>query len=289
MFNEQIDIILINYNNYVDTIDCIKSLDGVVYPHKRIIIVDNNSTNESVRELQKAVNGRKDIVLIALDKNLGFAGGNNIGIKRALENGVENILLLNNDTEVEPDFLQKLTKDWNKESVRTPRINYFYDKKTVWYAAGNFNTNKCKVENGEPDHNARVSFASGCCMLFSKKIIDRIGLMREDYFMYCEDVEYSLRMTKFGVPIEYIADSVIYHKVGKSSGGVKSKASIYYNNRNRFYLIKEYRLGTIAVLYTFVTRMLRLIRAAILHNNDAVIIRAYADYRHGIKGKCPNF
>ncbi len=103
--------------------------------------------------------------------------------------------------------------------------------------------------------------------------------------MYYEDVEYSLRAVSKGIHIVYIPSSVIYHKVGKSSGGETSAFSIYYTNRNRFYLIQEYHLGIVCIVYTFCTRMLRVLTAGIRKSNDRIIIEAYRDFRNHKKGR----
>lgn len=102
--NKQTHIILVNYNGYKDTIECIKSLKNLKYNNYKIIIVDNASSDNSINELNQYVS--KNIILLKSDKNIGFSGGNNIGIRYAIDNGAEYIMLLNNDTEVEPNFLE---------------------------------------------------------------------------------------------------------------------------------------------------------------------------------------
>lgn len=285
MGNRKVFIILINYNSYAYTRDCLQSLLRLEYDPYEIIVVDHASVDGSLCRLKSDFKNERRIAFLQAGGNLGFAGGNNLGIRYALEQGGELFLLLNNDTETEPDFLSQLMKTYRDDCIYTPKICYDSDREKIWYAAGEFDRNRCVVKNGRPDKRAQVSFASGCCMLFSKEVIDRIGLMREDYFMYYEDAEYSLRAAKEGIRIIYIPDSVVYHKVGKSSGGEKSRFSVYYTNRNRFYLIREYRLGFRCILYTFCTRLLRVLTAGIRKNNDGVILRAYWDFCTHRKGR----
>lgn len=198
-------------------------------------------------------------------------------------------MLLNNDTEVTEDFLSNLLYNWDGKTVRAPRINYFDDKISVWYAAGNFNKLKGIVKNGYPDKNSFVNFASGCCMLLPKEVFEKVGFLDEIFFMYYEDADYCLRIIKAGIKIEYIANAVIYHKCGKSSGGEKSILSIYYCNRNRFYIIKKYKLGLICILYTFLTRIARLVAVPFTKNNDIAILDAWKDFKKGAMGKTSKY
>lgn len=281
----KIDIIIVNYNNFHDTIECLKSLENNEYKDYRVIIVDNASQNESVEKLEQYIYGKDNMTVIALEENIGFAGGNNVAIGKSIEDKIDAVLLLNNDTEVEPDFLVKLVEGWNANTLRAPLIYNFYNKKEVWYAAGKFNKKKCIAENGNYKEYSKVSFISGCCALIPINVIKNIGLLKEEYFMYCEDAEYSLRCEKYGIEMEYIPDSIIYHKDGGSSGGDRSKLSIYYNNRNRFYLLDEYKLGKFAYAYTYITRMCRLLVSLFVKSNDRVIKDAYKDYKKGVRGK----
>ena len=282
-------IILINYNNYLDTIACVDSLNNSSYSDFRIIIFDNHSENASYEKLLAKYSGEANIEILEADSNLGFAGGNNYAIRRSLHYGAEAVLLLNNDTEVEKDFLKNILRDWDFQSVRTPRINYFNDGNSVWYAAGNFNARKGIVENGDPLENSYVNFASGCCMLLPRKIFSEVGYLDESFFMYYEDVDYSLRLINAGFLIEYISDAIVYHKVGRSSGGKSSRMSIYYNNRNRFYIIKKYRLGLMCILYTVLTRIFRLFAAIFAKNYDMIILDAWRDFMKGVTGKSSKY
>ena len=284
MEEEKVYIIIVNYNSAEYTNQCLQSLEQNTYKNYDVIVVDNASTDNSYHILKEQFSNHKNITVLHSNINLGFAGGNNYGIRFALDQGGTIFLLLNNDTEVEPNFLSILMQEYYQKSILTPRINYYDDPQTAWYAAGYLDRKRCIARNGNPSVKCTVSFASGCCMLFSKQIINTIGFMDETFFMYYEDADYSLKAIEAGIDIIYIPTSVIYHKVGKSSGGKESKLSIYYNNRNRFYLIKEYEFGFYCRLYTAITRTCRYITARLRKSNDSVIYEAYKDFRHGIKG-----
>lgn len=285
MVEKRIDIIIVNYNGFSYTKDCINSLLSINYSNYRIIIVDNCSTDKSYPLLVSAFRECENIDIIRTPDNLGFAGGNNFGIEYAISKGAEYFLLLNNDTVVDTQFLNKMASRIEKNTIVSPIIYYYDYPSDIWYGAGKFNKIKCISENGDYTKEGFVNFATGCCVLIPKSVIDKVGLMAEEYFMYYEDVEYSLRAISKGIRILYTPEAKIYHKVGKSSGGESSKFSIYYNNRNRFYLIKTHKFGFFCCIYTFVTRIIRILLSIIKNNNDYIILRAYADYRQGKMGK----
>lgn len=285
MVEKRIDIIIVNYNGFLYTQECVNSLFKINYSNYKIVIVDNCSTDNSYTLLMSTYGGCDNINIIRTPDNIGFAGGNNFGIKYAISKGAEFFLLLNNDTEVDPEFLNKMVSHIDDHTIISPIIYYYDYPSDVWYGAGNFNRIKCISENGDYTKKSFVNFATGCCELIPKSVIDKVGLMAEEYFMYYEDADYSLRAISNGIKILYTPEAKIYHKVGKSSGGELSKFSIYYNNRNRFYLIKTHKFGFLCCVYTFVTRIIRFLLSIVINNNDYIILRAYKDYKKGKMGK----
>ncbi len=283
----RVTIILVNYNGGRITRECVDSLKRMRNQDYDVLIVDNCSTDDSPDELKRAYAEDPQISVIATEENRGFAGGNNFGIRAAIENGAEWILLLNNDTEVEEDFLDRMVRDIDRDTIYAPRINLFSDRTTPWYAAGQIDFNTGIVKNGDPEKGGEVTFASGCCMLFSSDVFRKIGEMDEGYFMYYEDVDYCLRARAAGIRIIYRPEAVIYHKVGGTTGGEQSKLSIYYNNRNRFWIIRKYRelFTARCIFYTAGTRMLRCCCGVIKNGNDKIILRAWKDFRAGIRGQ----
>ena len=279
--------ILVNYNGWEVTRECVASLKRMKNQDYFVVIVDNDSSDGSFAELEKAYASDSQVMVVSAGANLGFAGGTNLGIRAALEQSAGWILLLNNDTEASENFLGRMLEGADRESIFAPRINYFSERETPWYAAGQIDFNTGTVKNGDPETGKEVSFASGCCMLFSPEVFEKIGEFDEEYFMYYEDVDFCLRARSAGIRIVYLPDAVVYHKVGSTSGGEQSKLSIYYNNRNRFFLIRKYRkLFTLrCVLYTACTRVMRFCAGVVRKGNDRVIADAYRDYRKGITGR----
>lgn len=259
-------IILVNYNGVCDTIECIRSLLCVSGIEYEIIVVDNGSTDDSIVALKKE-QLQSRFTLLEVSENKGFSAGNNIGIKYAQEKNAEYYLLLNNDTIVKPDFLQYLLAGFelqNNCGVTTGRIFYYSMQDTIWYAGGSLSpkTGRCvHFEFGQKDENLdvfpkNVSFASGCCMCLSKKIVESVGFLNEDFFLYEEDSEYCYRIIKAGFSIVYMPTSIIYHKVS-SSTGQDSPMSQYYMIRNKYNFIRENFKGFFKVCaYIYCTEQL---------------------------------
>ena len=242
-------IILVNYNGYDDTRECIESLKQLNNKNNKIIVVDNCSTDNSLAQL-KELQKSNDFILIASECNNGFSAGNNKGINYAFEMGMDYFWLLNNDTIVEPDSLDKLLLGFNESSkcgCCISKILYENDRNTIWYAGGAINKYTARVEHfcyGKSDENYKesginkITFATGCCMLLSRTTIEQIGLLSEDYFLYEEDTEYCCRMIESDIEILYIPEARIYHKVS-ASVGIASPMAQYYLVRNKYYLIKS--------------------------------------------------
>ena len=245
-----IAIILVNYNGAADTIDCLRSLSKITKFNEPIlkIVVDNKSTDQSVSQLA-SLQEELEFVLLCAKENKGFSAGNNLGIKYAIEKGADFFLLLNNDTVVDPNFLISLKRAFSFSKncgASTGKILYYSEPTKIWYAGGSLNnisgkTVHCHFDDfdSQSDEKAScVSFASGCCMLLSKDLINHIGLLNEKYFLYEEDVDFCYRITSSGYEIVYDPTAIIYHKVSSSTGR-NSVMSQYYLVRNKFIFLKD--------------------------------------------------
>jgi GT2 family glycosyltransferase len=256
---KKVHIILLNWNNEEDTLECIESLEKINYDNYKIIIVDNGSKIESVLKIEKKY---PEMKIIKNKENLGFAGGNNIGIKYAIENGADYVLLLNNDTTVEKDFLEKLVEagELNKKSgLLGLKINYYSEQNRIWFAGGKVNWIKNKgthigldeFDNSQFKKTKEVDYLTGCCLLIKREVVEKIGVLEEDYFLYYEDTDFCLRAKNAGYKIIYIPKAKIYHKVSRSTKP-GSSSYIYYHTRNGLVMAK--RTGTILnkiILYLF--------------------------------------
>lgn len=258
-------IILVNWNGFGFTAACLDSLRKVDYPDLRVILVDNASQNQEGERLKKAF---PEIDLIENSENLGFAGGNNLGIRKALEEGFSYVMLLNNDTIVEPDFLGQMIRMFSQNSrlgVIQPLICFLHDRTTIWSAGGRWNAflgraitlgDRKSVDNFTvTDRN--LDWATGCCMLITREALLKTGLLNESYFAYFEDVEWSLRFREKGFEIALAAAAKIYHEAGasskkKHSEGTLSPKVFYYHVRNQFFLLRSQVHGfAIPIAWTY--------------------------------------
>lgn len=290
---KRVSIILVNYNGFEDTVGCVESLLQIDYSNFEIVIVDNGSSDD-YRKLREEYNSSNVIVLDS-GKNLGFSGGNNIGIRYAIERGTDYILLLNNDTIVEPDFLAHMVfaaNEHNDGYVITNKMMYAFEKGKIWCAGGNFDPKTSRTsayginetDRDEYNHRREINFASGCCMLIPSKVLYAVGLMKEDYFLYCEDTDYCLRIQKAGFGILYEPKSKIYHKVNASTNKIAG-IQTYYLVRNKLYIIKyyiQYRYKLRAYLYVAAETIKRIISR---EYNFFAAINGVKDFILGIKGK----
>lgn len=239
-------IIILNWNGADDTIACLQSLskaegEFVVY------VVDNGSSDDSLTRIQAWIDIHEEVSvqLVPLDKNYGFARGNNKGLEVARKSNPESYLLLNNDTEVCSDFLVRLdsfSKKYPKYRVLTPKINFFYDKQRIWNCGGKLSFGFRKYYYaGESESAVReteyipISFITGCSLFFYPELLDEKGhLLTERFFFGEEDFEFSLRMKALGVSMACVLDSLIFHKVSASGNKMNSFGKLYMHYLNRF-------------------------------------------------------
>lgn len=244
----KVSIVLLNYCNYIYTINCLDSLSGLQYDNYNIIVVDNNSPDESYRKLKELENEKIQVILSEI--NGGFAHGNNIAIDIALQNNSDYVLLLNNDTLVDPSFLNKMLEATCEEDgvgIVTSRIMYYPETDKIWYAGGCVDWNNLRAKHfsinekyDEKEDIKRTNFASGCCMLIPCDVIRNVGKLPEEYFMYYEDLDFCVNVLEHGYEIRYVPEAVIYHCVSASGGGEDSPFVIEWVQRSRRLFLNKY-------------------------------------------------
>ena len=264
LFSPNVFIILVNWNNYVDTIDCLSSLTLIDYEDYCVIVIDNSSTNGSVREIKRWLGqnaipyrsapvelsneptmGRKSVLIVESKENTGFAGGNNIGIEIAKEQGADYILLLNNDTIVTKTFLTEMLRTFAIEKdigIVSGKI-YFHDNPSrIWYCGGriDFVRGAAYHDDVERDGTFETGFITGCLMLIKKDVIEKVGLLDKSYFLNVEDWDYSYKTRKAGFRLYVNANAIIYHKTSSAIGGLYSLRNQYYFHRNRLFFFKRH-------------------------------------------------
>ena len=254
--NPLVTIILLNYNGIEDTMECLDSLCDVTYDNYNIIIIDNGSENNETRKIQEAYPAAN---VIANDKNLGFTGGNNIGMRLAIENGADFVLLLNNDTLVDKKFLSEMidvAEKYPKAGIFTPKI-YNYGTNIIqsigqhFYSSWGFTKHRFgrRLDTGAYDTIATCNFITGTAMLIRKSVIEKIGVLDENYFFYNEDVDYSINAIRNGYDLLCVPKSKVWHKTTRS---VTTLTKMYFKLRNMIYLMRKFNLTSFTFLIGFV-------------------------------------
>lgn len=253
MKNPKVSIVILNWNQKEDTIECLNSLKGLRYSNYEIVLVDNGSNDGSQKEIIKLF---PDVQLIKNPTNLGFTGGCNIGMKHALKNGSDYVFLLNNDTKVDKYVLQYLVNESeeNKEvGIAGPAV-YSYYKPNHLLSVGYHIlikkgetipiTNKTEINNPK-----EVDYIQGSALLIKRKVLTKVGLFYEPYFIYFEDVEMCLKAKKASYKVICVPTAKIWHKCSKSFGPMSPKA-FYYYSRNRITFVM--RNGNFADKLSFI-------------------------------------
>lgn len=337
MYLPKVSIIILNWNGWKDTIECLESLYQINYPKYEIILVDNNSSDNSIKQIKSWAEGKivvdspfylynnknkpikvyehkkqkcnndiymtknkivdkvlsnRKLFIIRNDKNLGFAAGNNIALKQILKsNNSSYVLLLNNDTVVDKNFLIELVKIGkiknNIGAVGSINYNYFEPDKVdcsnariLWFLAQTYHGQKIKQEK-----YSKTQYVVGSCILLKTVALKTIGLFNEKYFCYSEDVDLCLRLQENKFISVYSNYSKIYHKISSSSKKIPGD-TIYYKIRNLLWVIKTHNpfykyLLTVTALVIY-KQPLYLIRFLIGKYNFQIVINFYRGIYDGV-------
>lgn len=243
-------LVIVNWNNFPDTRICLQSIFAADKRglSLRIFVVDNGSIDDSPVSLEKEFGNQ--IEILRSTQNLGFAGGNNLGIRKALASSHDLILLLNNDTLVAPEFFQRLTEACAARpqvGIFGGKIFYHSSPNRLWYGGGEVQKILARArhfgfrENDGPVYQTarRVTFVTGCLMLIRRSVFERVGFFQEDLFLYFEDAEFCLRARRHGVEMRFLPEAVIWHKVGAGEGGDYASLYYYYQTRNRYIVMRK--------------------------------------------------
>jgi GT2 family glycosyltransferase len=233
-----VTVILVNWNGREVTLDCLASLLRATYPALRVLLVDNASTDGSVQEVRSRY---PEVEVLVMAANLRFAGGNNAGMRHALESSAEYLVLLNNDTVVDPGFLEPLVARMAADpgtGMVAPKIFYHATPEVIWFAGGAISmwTGTMRhigireVDRGQHDRPGDIEYATGCCVMVRSSVVRRVGMLDESFFIYGEDADWSMRVRQAGYRILYEPASKVWHKISVSSGGHLSAFKL----RNKF-------------------------------------------------------
>lgn len=296
----KVAIIILNFNGIKNTLECLKSLtsvdkDGFIV---KIIVVDNASIDNSVQTINEKY---PDVETITNPENYGFAKGNNIGIKKALEGEADFIFILNNDTILDKNCVKKLisASSQNPEySIFAPKIyfekGYEFHKdrykesekgNVIWYAGGSIDWDNLYghhigvdlVDDGKFNEFTQTEFATGAAMFLKSDVIRKTGYLNEDYYLYYEDTDFCMRAIKLGYKILFSPDAIVWHK---NAGSSKSGSSLqdYYITRNR--LIFGFKYASFRTKIALAKQAIKILMSSNPDQKEAVL-----DFIRGRRGQ----
>jgi len=339
MDNQKVSIIIVNWNGWKDTLECLESVYQINYPNYNIILVDNNSKDKSITKIKDYAAGKitvksrfnptskkepiaiiehtrkkslevhkkqfkqlknSELTIIKNETNYGFAEGNNVGIRYALKNfNPDYILLLNNDTIVDKDFLRELVETGESDNnigIVGPKIYYYNDPQTIWCIGGKISwkfargvhigTNE--LDKGQYEEKREFDYVSGSAFLIKTEVLKKTGLMDENFFLYFEETDLALRASKIGYKSVYSPKAKIWHKVSKSGGGLSKPIGLYYITRNRWIFMKKWakkRDYVFFIIYQIIGTVVFPVVLSIYYSNWELFGAYYKGLIQGLKNE----
>lgn len=298
-------IIVINWNAYEASSCCLDSLAGLTYSNYEILLVDNGSSDNSADLLRLKY---PSVDVLKLKSNLGFAAGCNAAFKHVADNDIKYFLLLNNDAEVDLRILDNLVSvadEYPSAGMFGAKIYYRNDPLRIWRARTIWDVKEfyfhhlgmdCIDDKGEFEEVSSIDYVNGCALFVRREVVESIGLMSEDFFMYYEEIEWSYKAKEYGYELLFVPGAKVWHRVAYSSGGEGSVGWIYLNARNE--CIWANRTRSINKVEFYKKKLLRLFSLFCLgttgsylkkhsFSNILVIICGILDAFLGAKGPCP--
>jgi GT2 family glycosyltransferase len=290
--------IVLSWNGRDDTLACVESLERSTWPRATTIVVDNASSDDTVGAVRSRF---PHVELIETGSNLGFAEGNNVGLRAALALGADYVLLLNNDTVVDPEMIAELVAEAERRpdaGAVCPMIYYLEPRDRIWYAGARFDarrghngrhTGYGERDTGQYDSVREIGRGTGAAMLVRCAALEQVGFLDGALFLQVEDVEWSLRMRVAGWRVYFVPAGKVWHRVSPATGGEHSPVTAYYEMRNTLTVCDRYAplRGPAALrrrAEIFVVQMVHARRARRPLANVRAVAEGWRDYRAGRLG-----
>jgi hypothetical protein len=265
MMSPRVAVVVLNWNGLADTLECLASLECLDYPAYEVVMVDNGSTDGSAPVIRERFPA---MTMLENGENLGYAGGNNVGLRYALAHKADYALVLNNDTKVAPDLLRRLVDAAEASpsiGIAGPTIYYHEQPDVIWSAGGAIDWRRGSTrmiglnERDAGQFGARprvVDFVTGCAMLVRRTVVEQVGLLDERFFAYYEETEWCVRAARAGYKIVHVPLARMWHKISPAARA-DSPFVHYYMTRNRLLFLKATGAGPGAWLHALVVEYLR--------------------------------
>jgi GT2 family glycosyltransferase len=267
--DQTVAVVILNWNGGEDILDCLQSVFESTHKAIAVAIVDNGSVDGSTKEIRSRY---PEVHFIVNSQNLGFARGSNQGMRWALGEGIQYVLLLNGDARLGPDAVAELlavTQEEEDSVVACPRI-YLEGSDRLWFAygivklwAGLFqNPAFNQTDSAEWSEPRDMEYASGCCMLIPAKILRQAGMLDESFFAYCEDIDFSLRVRKAGFRLRYVPSALLWHGSSGQTNRTRTARYRYLATRNNLWVVRKHGTWAEVLLCFCILPMRSLFRVA---------------------------
>jgi GT2 family glycosyltransferase len=291
---------ILNWNQKDLTCECLESLAGLDYPDYEIVVVDNGSRDGEAAEIQSRF---PSAIVIENGRNLGFAEGNNVGIRYALDSGADYVMLLNNDTAVDPQMLKRLIEVAGGDGrigIVGPKICYFDEPGTIWSAGGVLKSRGEPImlgldekDAGQHDTLKEVDWVTGCALCIRTSVIERIGLIDARFFIYFEENDWCYRAKEGGFKIIYVPEALMWHKIQPGQQAL-SPRHVYLMTRNGLLYMRKTGASLPQILHLIVAQNLRTIGAWTVYGRHKdkrhlrrSVLRGVFDFLMGRYGEPP--
>lgn len=230
MHYPKVAAIVLNYNGREVTLQALESLTAMDYPAYDVVVVDNGSTDGSYEAVARAFPG---VIQVRTEENRGPAGGANLGMRWALARDYDDLLILNNDIEVAPDFLTRMVEVAESApdvGIVGPKGYYYWDRERIWSAGGRLPFREAatkergqgQLDRGQFDRDVELDYVNGCAMLVKRRVVEEVGLWDPIFHLSVEDADFCMRARRAGYRCFYAHRAHLWHMVSTSTGGYKA-------------------------------------------------------------------
>jgi len=245
----RVAIVVLTWNGKALTMECLESLASLAYGNVEVIVVDNGSSDGTTDAVRKAYGDR--VTIVENSSNLGFSRGNNVGVRHALEKGADFVLLLNNDTIVDPALLDRLVEAITASEdigIVGPKIYYASPPDRIWFAGGEVFLSRGvsrhigirERDQGQYDAVRDVDYVTGCALMAGRRVFDAIGYLDPSFTAYYEDVDFCMRARREGFRVVYAPGGKVWHKISSSTGGQLGAAKVSRKLSSTFLFLRRY-------------------------------------------------